>query len=248
MKKEDFYNTKWDQSEWTTEMKTQWQEKCFELGFYWFIDRGTIKFLEEDYFYLESDGTLTYSDSDLFENTDTEEEVKTWEDMFPEDNQTLDYIRELKPFEVKLGMKVKVVGRWGVKEDSVEEVTGIYGEDDSGFDLSCGATIGGDNFSSGKVKVYLVEDVAEVVEETFEKTKSNPKYDRKIYGKYNTGSCTVDVYDVLDAFDVTSPQLQHAAKKILACGLRGHKDTREDLVDILHSVESAIAAFDTRNK
>ena len=74
------------------------------------------------------------------------------------------------------------------------------------------------------------------------------KYDRTIYGKYNTGVCIVDVYRVLQAFDVTNPQLQHLIKKALACGLRGHKDTKQDLIDILDSANSALAMYDDFEK
>ena len=49
----------------------------------------------------------------------------------------------------------------------------------------------------------------------------------------------VDVYDVLQAFNVTNPALQHLVKKALAVGQRGHKDTAEDLQDI---VDSALRA------
>ena len=49
----------------------------------------------------------------------------------------------------------------------------------------------------------------------------------------------VDVYDVLQAFNVTNPALQHLVKKALAVGQRGYKDTAEDLQDI---VDSAVRA------
>lgn len=79
------------------------------------------------------------------------------------------------------------------------------------------------------------------------------KYDRKITGlvleesdiiKHNDGSITatitVDVYDVLKAFAVTCPALQHLNKKSLCAGLRGHKDITQDLQDILDSANRAI--------
>ncbi len=74
----------------------------------------------------------------------------------------------------------------------------------------------------------------------------NAKYDKEIIGKDNTGKCVVDVYRVLDAFEVTNPQLQHLVKKALNAGKRGHKDERQDLVDILHSAESALNMFDDK--
>lgn len=57
-----------------------------------------------------------------------------------------------------------------------------------------------------------------------------------------------DVYDVLRAFNVTDPCLQHAAKKMLACGVRGHKDATEDYADILASVTRAVELNKEWNK
>lgn len=65
------------------------------------------------------------------------------------------------------------------------------------------------------------------------------KYEREIIGLDGTRTI-VDVYRVLDAFQVTNPQLQHLIKKALAAGLRGHKDLEEDLQDIESSIQSAI--------
>lgn len=60
------------------------------------------------------------------------------------------------------------------------------------------------------------------------------KYNRPCKG------ITIDVYDVLKAFNVTCPALQHLIKKALAVGQRGHKDANEDLKDILASAKRAI--------
>ena len=54
----------------------------------------------------------------------------------------------------------------------------------------------------------------------------------------------VDVYDVLYAWKVTDPCLQHLIKKALAVGQRGHKDTRQDLIDIRDSAIRAIEHYD----
>ena len=51
---------------------------------------------------------------------------------------------------------------------------------------------------------------------------------------------TLDVYDVLQAFAVTNPATQHAIKKLLCAGLRGHKDKMQDLTEALKSIERAI--------
>lgn len=60
------------------------------------------------------------------------------------------------------------------------------------------------------------------------------KYDRQCKG------IAIDVYDVLQAFEVTNPALQHLIKKALCAGLRGHKDREQDLNEILESAKRAI--------
>ena len=49
----------------------------------------------------------------------------------------------------------------------------------------------------------------------------------------------VDVYDVLHAWRVTNPALQHLVKKALQPGERGHKTLAEDLNDIIVSAKRA---------
>ena len=63
---------------------------------------------------------------------------------------------------------------------------------------------------------------------------NDSKYNRPCKG------INIDVYDVLKAFNVTCPALQHLIKKALAVGQRGHKDASEDLKDILASAKRAI--------
>lgn len=60
------------------------------------------------------------------------------------------------------------------------------------------------------------------------------KYNRRVKGT------TIDVYDVLKAFDVRCPARQHAIKKLLAPGKRGVKDERQDLEEARDSVVRAI--------
>ena len=49
----------------------------------------------------------------------------------------------------------------------------------------------------------------------------------------------LDVYDVLDAFDVQNPAIQHAIKKLLCTGNRGYKDFSQDLEEAIQSLERA---------
>lgn len=48
---------------------------------------------------------------------------------------------------------------------------------------------------------------------------------------------TIDVYRVLKLFEVSDPCLQHAAKKVLCAGSRGHKDLYRDVQDAIDSLE-----------
>jgi len=68
--------------------------------------------------------------------------------------------------------------------------------------------------------------------------KDGDKYIRTIYGLCGT-PVKVDVYRVSDAFPTGSAPIDHAVKKMLCAGLRGHKDK---LTDIDNAVESLQAA------
>lgn len=50
----------------------------------------------------------------------------------------------------------------------------------------------------------------------------------------------IDVYRVLQLFNVTHPALQHAAKKILCAGQRGSKDYERDLREAVDSINRAL--------
>lgn len=56
----------------------------------------------------------------------------------------------------------------------------------------------------------------------------------------------VDVYEVLVAFQVTNPALQHAAKKILCAGQRGSKDRLTDLREAVTALTRAIEMEESR--
>lgn len=65
-----------------------------------------------------------------------------------------------------------------------------------------------------------------------------PEADSKYLREIKPG-VFVDVYDVLMAWNVTNPALQHLIKKALQAGDRGHKSREQDLQDI---IDSAIRA------
>lgn len=131
MKKEDFYNTKWDQSEWSEEMKTKWQEKCFELGFAWHFYSKSLHL--NKYYFLSSANNITYAGNHETYATHSHKPM-TWGDMFPEGQEHVDkeawtnthynhnYILTEKEKEqgfVKLdAYKVAKVWKIGSKDDS----------------------------------------------------------------------------------------------------------------------------------
>lgn len=65
------------------------------------------------------------------------------------------------------------------------------------------------------------------------------KYERELTDRQGN-SATIDVYDVLQAFNVTCPATQHAVKKLLCTGIRGHKDGNTDLLEARESITRAI--------
>lgn len=59
----------------------------------------------------------------------------------------------------------------------------------------------------------------------------------------------LDVYRVLDLFEVVNPCIQHATKKLLCAGSRGAKDYEKDLreaVDSIHRALQMIAENDSK--
>lgn len=74
------------------------------------------------------------------------------------------------------------------------------------------------------------------------------KYHRKINSVESIGgSIKVDVYSVLEAFQVECPARQHAIKKLLCAGIRGKGDVRQDLQETLDAVRRAIELEEQRN-
>ena len=60
------------------------------------------------------------------------------------------------------------------------------------------------------------------------------KYQRTVRSK------TIDVYDVLNAYEVDSHAVGHAIKKLLMAGQRGHKDRLQDLREAIQAIEREI--------
>lgn len=72
------------------------------------------------------------------------------------------------------------------------------------------------------------------------------KYVRPIQG-LDGATTEVDVYRVLEAFDVIHPQLQHLIKKALAAGQRGHKDFSEDVDDIIDAAQNLKLTYNQKH-
>lgn len=75
------------------------------------------------------------------------------------------------------------------------------------------------------------ESIKEVINEDYQKPN---KY------KKQCKSIEIDVYDVLKAFNVVNPAIQHAIKKLLAGGQRGYKDIVQDYNEAIQSIQRGI--------
>ena len=95
--------------------------------------------------------------------------------------------------------------------------------------------------------VYTSNQYVEAIEKEVPELKDvRSKYDVQIIGKDGVKT-TVDVYRVLNAFDVHDAATQHAIKKLLAAGKRGHKDYVQDLKEAIASIELAILEWEQTN-
>lgn len=56
------------------------------------------------------------------------------------------------------------------------------------------------------------------------------------YKKVPSGVQYIDVYRLLEMFEVTNPAIQHAVKKLLVAGGRGHKDLDKDVKEAIVSL------------
>ena len=96
--------------------------------------------------------------------------------------------------------------------------------------------------------IYTSSQYVEAIEkEVPELSDVRNKYDVQIVGKDGVKT-TVDVYRVLNAFDVHDAATQHAIKKLLAAGNRGHKDYVQDLKEAIASIELAILEWEQENE
>lgn len=58
----------------------------------------------------------------------------------------------------------------------------------------------------------------------------------------------IDVYRIIDLYDITDPCDQHALKKILCPGERGHKDIIQDTQDVIDTMQRKLEMFDENVK
>ena len=74
------------------------------------------------------------------------------------------------------------------------------------------------------------------------------KYKRTIHCLETPTTAIVDVYSVLEAFQVTCPARQHLIKKILCTGIRGKGDSLQDLEEAKVALDRAIVLEKNRQR
>ena len=57
------------------------------------------------------------------------------------------------------------------------------------------------------------------------------------FKKIPSGATHIDIYRLLEMFEVTDPCLQHAVKKILVAGGRGSKDRHQDVAEAIVTLQ-----------
>ena len=67
------------------------------------------------------------------------------------------------------------------------------------------------------------------------------------YKKIPDGVSYIDVYRVLELFGVNDPAIQHAVKKLLVAGGRGHKDLEKDVKEAVDSLNRWIEMREEEN-
>ena len=70
--------------------------------------------------------------------------------------------------------------------------------------------------------------------------KHSPSSKHSHYFKDVSKLDKIDVYSVLALFEVTDPCIQHAVKKLLCTGNRGHKDFNKDVQDSIDSLQRCL--------
>ena len=69
---------------------------------------------------------------------------------------------------------------------------------------------------------------------------SGSKYLRTIRNTEGVKLTGVDVYAVIEAFNVTNAGAQHAIKKLLCAGIRGKGSTDNDLLECIPAINRAV--------
>ena len=113
--------------------------------------------------------------------------------------------------------------------------------EDGVYSYACGGCVSfkGFNIAVDVLKMYTPDEY-EVKNGAI--TLITPGACAEQWNKYNRQckGVTIDVYDVLKAFEVTDPALQHLVKKALCAGLRGYKTMQQDLQEVLESAKRAV--------
>lgn len=79
-------------------------------------------------------------------------------------------------------------------------------------------------------------------------SKHQPSSKHQHYFKDVSNLDKIDVYSVLSLFEVTDPCIQHAVKKLLCTGKRGHKDFNKDVQDAIDSLVRCQELYEELNQ
>lgn len=136
------------------------------------------------------------------------------------------------------GIEIEVGQKWVCRDGEVCEVISNDFGAEFCWELSNSKWVDNNGSYFGSTShhdcdLISLHSIVDSVVEEFEKKHSH-------YHKDVSHLESIDVYRVLDLFEVTDPCIQHAIKKLICAGKRGVKDIEKDYREAIDSVNRAL--------
>lgn len=149
--------------------------------------------------------------------------------------------------DIVAGMLLRIVGRRGYHQFRAEEVVKVadnFVKVMRNGTLRCNAVDGSDWWWVHMDDLTVLKPSPLSSHEILSDFESDITVAKDLGDKYKvvvpTKDGKSDVYDVLEAFNVTCQAAAHAIKKLLCAGLRGHKDVKVDKQEAINSIRRSL--------
>lgn len=140
------------------------------------------------------------------------------------------------------GISIELVdGRWYVKKDDIAFYhSDVFSDNQIGFSDQESAIIAVLN----KNCIYSHFEEVKKQSFAFEKEMSN---DPGAHYRYTYKGIKLDPFRIANIYGISDFARQTILKKVLRCGAGGHKDARQDLLDIISAAQRGIEMLDEDN-